>query len=572
MVKMRSVMSHQFSQIPKVQIPRSVFNRSHGYKTTFDSGYLVPFFVDEALPGDTFDLQASLFSRLTTPIVPIMDNMFLETFFFAVPYRLLWDNWQRFNGEQTDPGDSTDFLIPQVTAPTITPDPPDPPIVGWQVGSLSDYMGIPTGVDISVSALWHRAYNLIWNEWFRDQNLQDSVPVPRGDGPDAPSNYQLLRRGKRHDYFTSCLPWPQKGPGVELPLSGDAPVYGSGHPLRLTDGTLERTLGGSYTINSPSGNALGTISAWESAVGPAGDVLSYGDKIGDALPSGNSVTDVTFSGVTRTIGVADVNSVAPAGLVADLSAVTAATINSLRTAFQLQKLLEKDARGGTRYTEIIRSHFGVISPDARMQRPEYLGGSSTRIIINPVQQTSSTDATTPQGNLAAFGIASDSFHGFSKSFTEHSVIIGLLNVRADLTYQDGLNRMFSRRTRWDHYWPSLAHLGEQAVLNKEIYCQGTSDDDDVFGYQERWAEYRYFPSKITGLFRSSHPQSLDVWHLSQEFANLPVLNDEFIVDEPPVDRVIAVPSQPQFLLDCYINLRCARPMPVYSVPGLIDHF
>ena len=530
---MRSVMQHQFSQIPRADIPRSSFNRSHGYKTTFDAGYLVPFYIDEALPGDTFNLNCNMLARLATPIVPIMDNMFLDTFYFAVPYRLVWDNFKKFNGEQKNPGDSTDYLLPTITCP----------VGGWSVGTLSDYMGLPTGVAnlTGVTSLWHRAYNLIWNEWFRDQNLQDSVNVPTGDGPDADSNYTLLKRGKRHDYFTSALPWPQKGPGVELPLGSVAPVYGNNQQVYMH--SLQAT---------PGSGSLYNVGHGSNTLGVSGFTPSTPQLMG--------------LGVMNAFGKYD-----NTGLYTDLSQATVATINSLRTAFQLQRLHERDARGGTRYIEIIRSHFGVTSPDARLQRPEYLGGGSTRININTVPQTSSTDATSPQGNLAAFGLAADRHHGFSKSFTEHTLIIGLLNVRADLTYQQGLPRKFTRSTRFDFYWPALAHLGEQAILNKEIYAQGNTDDNQVFGYQERWAEYRYFPSQITGKFRSTYPQTLDVWHLSQKFTTKPVLNSSFIQESPPISRVIAVQDEPQFILDSYIELKCARPMPVYSVPGLIDH-
>lgn len=519
---MKSSNQHLFSQIPRADIQRSSFNRSHGYKTTLDSGYLVPFFVDEVLPGDTFNLKATLFGRLATPAVPFMDNMYLETFFFFVPNRLVWDNWQKFNGEQKNPGDSTDFLIPTLEAGK------------HEVGSIADYFGIPTGVSLDkINALPFRAYNLIYNEWFRDENLQDSLEVPTGDGPDPINKYNLVRRGKRHDYFTSCLPWPQKGPGVELPLGSTANLQG--------------------TLSIPTANVLG--SGVSGPVRWSSDSWWTNNNNALTVKTASASIDMKASGVT-----------------VDLSSATAITINSLRQAFQLQKLYERDARGGTRYTEILRAHFGVISPDARLQRPEYLGGSSTRININPVQQTSATDTTSPQGNLAAYGVLGDKVNGFMKSFVEHGYIIGLVNVRADLTYQQGLNRMWSRQTRFDYYWPALAHLGEQAVLNKEIYAQGTSKDNEVFGYQERWAEYRYFPSQITGKFRSTYAQSLDVWHLAQEFAELPKLNAEFIVDNPPVARVLAVQNEPQILLDCYFSLSCVRPMPIYSVPGLVDHF
>lgn len=540
---MRSVMAHQFSQIPRAEIQRSSFNRSHGYKTTFDSGYLVPFYVDEVLPGDTFNLKCTLFARLATPIVPFMDNMFMETFFFFVPNRLLWDNWQKFNGEQENPGDSTDFLIPTINNTG-----------SFTVGSIADYFGIPTGVNnLEVNALPFRAYNLIYNEWFRDENLQDSLPVEKGDGPDDVADYKLVRRGKRHDYFTSALPWPQKGPGVDLPLTGNAPVYGNGNAIN-------------FTTNTNNNFALQITSGGGSESTP--NIRFIGGKGNTVLPSSDPSSVSQSVSKYPLVGLANTDS----GLYADLSDVTAVTINSLRQAFQLQRLYERDARGGTRYTEILRAHFGVVSPDARLQRPEYLGGSSSPININPVQQTSATDSTSPQGNLAAFGLTSSKIHGFTKSFVEHGYIIGLVNVRADLTYQQGLQRLWSRQTRFDFYWPALAHLGEQAVLNKEIYAQGTAADDDVFGYQERYAEYRYYPSLITGKFRSTYAQPLDMWHLSQKFDSLPTLSAQFIEDNPPVSRVIAVQDEPQFLLDTYFSLNCVRPMPVYSVPGLVDHF
>jgi hypothetical protein len=515
-----SVMGHDFSRVPKAEIQRSSFNRSHGLKTTFDAGYLVPIFVDEALPGDTFNLNMTGFGRLATPLTPFMDNLHFETFFFAVPNRLIWDNWQKFNGEQVNPGDSTDYLVPTVTSPSG----------GFTNSSLYDYMGLPTEVaGLEINNLHARAYNLIYNEWFRDQNLQDSVVVDKDDGPDNPSDYVLLKRGKRHDYFTSCLPWPQKGDAVDLPLAGNAYVK--------YDDITSTGFNDNYVVSRAS--TMGV--EW------------YGSS-----SLGSSGSQVTTSST--------------ANLYADMSDVAAVTINQLREAFQVQRLYERDARGGTRYIEIIRSHFGVVSPDARLQRPEYLGGGHSPIVINPIAQTSSTDATSPQGNLSAAGTVSYSGHGFTKSFTEHCVIIGLACVRADLTYQQGINRMWSRQTRFDYFWPALAHLGEQAVLSKEIFADGTSADDDVFGYQERYAEYRYKPSQITGQMRSNFAQSLDVWHLAQDFGSRPTLSSDFIEENPPVDRVIAIPSYPHFVFDSYFDLKCARPMPTYSVPGLIDHF
>jgi hypothetical protein len=521
----------QFVEVPHADIQRSTFDRSHGVKTTFDAGELIPIYADEMLPGDTFSCNLTAFARQATPIHPTMDNAFMDTHFFSVPLRLIWDDFEEFMGETktyTASGsarldETPDFTVAAPVAPTITAGGS-----GEAEGSLADYLGVPTKIAaLEFSALFSRAYTLIWNDWFRDENLQKPATMLTTSGADATA-YTILNRGKRHDYFTSSLPWPQKGADVTLPLGTTAPI------------TLDTFQGTDYTGDYVNVIGLGTDQ-------PAMTFNSdYGTVTGQVDPASGSGSNMT----------------------ADLSAATAATINQLRLAFATQKFLERQARSGSRYIEVIKGHFNVTSPDARLQRPEYIGGGSSPVNISPVAQTSSTDATTPQGNLSAIGTSVISGHSFTKSATEHCILIGVVSVRTALTYQQGLNRMFSRATIYDYYWPTLSTIGEQAVLNKEIYAQGTAPDETVFGYQERYGEYRYKPSLVTGRFRSNATTSLETWHYAQDYSALPVLGQSWIQQgKANVQRTLAVATEPQFIFDSLFKLRCTRPMPVTSVPG-----
>lgn len=553
----RNVESHFALNPTRIDMSRSTFDRSASVKTSFNVGDIVPFFLEEVLPGDTFNVRTSKVVRMQTLLTPMMDNVYLDSYYFFVPNRLVWNHWKEFNGENTESAwiPPTEYSVPQITSPSA----------GWSVGTLADYFGLPTGVSgLSVSALPFRAYALIMNEWFRDQNLQDPLVVPVDDATvvgvntgnfvtDCAKGGLPYIAAKYHDYFTSCLPSPQKGPDVTLSVAsqGDLPVYA-----------------GSQSI-SPEYNET-----WMRMIGINGGL---GDQASNLILSGTgNERDVVASNFTG--GVGDSNwPLAPSNLWARNSGnAIIATINQLRMAFQIQKLYERDARGGTRYIEVLKSHFGVTSPDARLQRPEYLGGNRVPINVNQVIQQSGTGAgaDTPQGTVVGMSQTTDSNHDFMKSFTEHGYIIGVMVARYDHTYQQGIERHWSRKTRFDYYWPVFANIGEQAVLNKEIFAQGTAKDNEVFGYQEAWSDYRYKPNRVTGEMRSAYEQSLDVWHLADDYASLPSLSDSWIrEDKNTVDRVLAVKSSvsDQLFADIYVSNRATRPMPMYSIPGLIDH-
>ncbi len=523
---------HQFSQVPRADIPRSSFNLSHGLKTTFDVDLLIPILVQDIIPGDTWNARCSFFMRLATPLHPIMDNMYAETFFFFVPYRTIWVNFEKFHGAQDDPGDSIDFTIPIIASAVTT---------HAATGRTWDYFGLPINVipdDVPVSCLPWRAYVKIFNDWFRDENLQNSWFTNTDNGPDtlagASGSGQVpglpFTRGKRFDYFTSSLPAPQKGTAVSMPLGSTADIFTASDELAKI---------GIWSVPQAAFRAMET--------------------------AGSSLTVDT---VTATSGER---------MYADLTGATAATINDIRLAFQTQRLLERDARSGTRYVESLKAHWGVTSPDHRLQRAEFLGGGSTPINVTPVAQTSGQPTPAAEdklGNLAGFGTVSGT-HGFSKSFVEHGVLIGLVNVRGDITYSQGVDRMWSKATRYDFFYPVLSQIGEQSVLNKEIWITGTgtpATDNLVFGYQERYAEYRHCQSRLSGLFRPDATGTLASWHLSEDFATLPALGDTFIQSNTgvPLDRAIAISTEPHFIADFYFDIKAARPMPVYGVPGNLD--
>lgn len=554
----RNVESHFALNPTRIDMSRSTFDRSASVKTSFNAGDIVPFFCEEVLPGDTFNVRSSKVVRMQTLLTPLMDNVYLDTYYFFVPNRLVWNHWKEFNGENTESAwiPQTEYSVPQITSPAG----------GWDVGTLADYFGLPVKVaGISVSALPFRAYALVMNEWFRDQNLQDPLVVPVDDATvqgvntgtfvtDVAKGGKPYIAAKYHDYFTSCLPSPQKGPDVTLSVAaqGDLPVVAKSSKVPVYNQNV--------FFNHPLSNGWDTM--------PANQYL-----MASATSDGTTDFGLVFGSTNSGAGV----SAAPSNLWAVNSGnAVVATINQLRMAFQIQKLYERDARGGTRYIEVLKSHFGVTSPDARLQRPEYLGGNRVPINVNQVIQQSGTGAgaDTPQGTVVGMSQTTDTNHDFIKSFTEHGYIIGVMVARYDHTYQQGIERHWSRKTRFDYYWPVFANIGEQAVLNKEIFAQGSSKDDEVFGYQEAWSDYRYKPNRVTGEMRSVYDKSLDVWHLADDYTSLPSLSDSWIrEDKNTIDRVLAVTSavSNQFFADIYVQNRATRPMPMYSIPGLIDH-
>lgn len=553
--------SHNFSQVPKAPIQRSAFDRSSSYRTTCQASSLIPMFLDEVLPGDTFALNSTIFARMGTSLVPAMDNLEVSTQYFFVPCRLVWTNWEKFMGAQDNPGDSISYTIPQMAAST------------YGAMGLGDYLGLGNlagnvgGTASKCNSLPFRCYNLIWNKWYRDENIQNSVVVDVDDGPDTVADYQILQRGKKKDYFYGALTSAQKGTAVPF-LSGTANVYGN------TPGADQGHVWQGYN-NTDAAVQFGLMSKTAGALtfqkGNAWTGLAAGDDLGNiALGTAAQYTSIGLGNTPP---------------YADLSTNLTDVVNTLRTAFQTQKFLERDARGGTRYIELILSHFGVTNPDFRLQRPEYLGGGVSDINSTPIPQTTPTGiagTTTKLGDLAAFSTALSNRNGFTKSFTEHGYILGIMNIRVkDISYQQGLHKLWTRNTRYDFYWPVFAHLGEQTITRSEIYhvgdAAGANTDATVWGYQERYAEYRYKPSIVTGLFKSAATGTLDTWHFAQKYASAPSLNSTFLPDDSTnmIDRNLALTHSgavAQFKVDIFHKLHCARAMPVFGVPGNMDRF
>lgn len=549
----------KFSYVPGTRASRSIFDLSNSVKTSFDAAQLVPFYYEEVLPGDTFNVETNLIARMQTLVAPVMDDLYLDFFYFFVPNRIVWDHWKEFMGENTKSAwyPETEYNVPQISVA---------PSKSVAAKSVADYFGIPPITvpqgeknAFTFSALPFRAYAEIWNEWFRDENLQDPVLVDHGDSThtydstNAVDGGALLFANKYHDYFTSALPAPQKGADVTIPIGNLASVY----PVNASQ------LNASEKTYSPIALEWRTVDDTPLPSRAGLGVLNSGATDQSGLAGRTFLDQSDVAGVS--------GSPYPSNLVADLVGTTATSINQLRLAFATQALLEKDARGGTRYREIIKSHFQTNSPDARQQIPELLSYNRIPIQINQVVQNSSSTDNSPQGNTAAYSLTADSDGSFMKSFTEHGMVIGVMCARYKHTYQQGLDKRFTRKTRFDYYWPLLANLGEQPILNREIYAQGTVQDEEVFGYQEAWSEYRYKPDICTSEMRSTYPQSLDVWHFGDNYKSLPTLSSGWIQEDlNNINRALAVSSSVsnQFFADIYIKNKATRVMPVYSIPGM----